>query len=81
MTRFVTGIVDEDDIWLFRGRKDGDLFVNLEPSQAKLLDRICSGPTISADELRNAGALEVPAKSKKAKKVPVGPDLFDRADS
>lgn len=54
--------------------------VTLEPNQAELLDKICSGPTISADELRNAGALEVPAKPKKGKKLPAGPDLFDHAE-
>jgi hypothetical protein len=35
---------------------------------------------ISGDELRNAGVLEVPAKPKKGKNVPVGSDLFDDAD-
>jgi hypothetical protein len=53
--------------------------VNLEPAQAELLNKICSGPTISGDELRDAGALEVPAKPKRGKKPPPGPDLFDRA--
>jgi hypothetical protein len=49
--------------------------VDLEPLQAKLLEKICSNPTISADELSQAGALAVPAKSKKIYKVH-GPDLF-----
>lgn len=31
--------------------------VDLEPSQADLLERVCAGQTISADELRAAGAL------------------------
>jgi Type ISP C-terminal specificity domain/N-6 DNA Methylase len=53
--------------------------ITLEPSQAELLDRICGGPLISGDELRNAGALEVPAKPKKGKKSPEGPDLFQSA--
>jgi hypothetical protein len=56
------------------------LLVDLEPTQAKLLERICSGAMISGDELRNAGVLEVPAKPKKGKNVPVGSDLFDDAD-
>jgi hypothetical protein len=53
--------------------------VDLEPEQANLLEKVCSGPTISADELRAAGALEVPAKPKpaKKKKKPAGPALFE----
>jgi hypothetical protein len=35
--------------------------VELEPSQAELLERICSGQTISADELPAAGAPAAPA--------------------
>ena len=37
----------------------------LEAAQADLLDRICSGPTIPADELHAAGALTVPEALKK----------------
>jgi len=33
--------------------------VDLEPRQASLLEKICTGPTISEEELRMAGALEV----------------------
>jgi hypothetical protein len=53
--------------------------VDLEPEQANLLEKVCSGPTISGDELRAAGALEVPAKPKpaKKKKKSVGPALFE----
>jgi len=51
--------------------------VDLAPSQAKLLEKVCSGPTISSDELRAAGALELPAKSKR--EAPVGPSLFEPA--
>jgi hypothetical protein len=53
--------------------------VDLEPEQANLLEKVCAGPTISADELRAAGALEVPAKPKpaKKKKKPAGPALFE----
>ena len=40
--------------------------VDLEPSQAELLDQICAGPTISAEELHTAGALDVPAALRKA---------------
>jgi hypothetical protein len=49
--------------------------VDLEPIQAKLLEKICSGPTISADELSTAGAFTVPASPKKISKLG-GPDLF-----
>lgn len=49
--------------------------VDLEPIQAKLLEKICSGPRISADELSAAGALTVPASPKKISKLG-GPDLF-----
>ncbi|CAN5858007.1 hypothetical protein BH23GEM5_BH23GEM5_16730 [soil metagenome] len=35
--------------------------VELEPAQAELLEQVCSGPTISADELQIAGALTAPA--------------------
>jgi hypothetical protein len=44
------------------------------------LERICAGPTISADELRTAGALEVPSKPKGAPQKSVGPDLFEHAE-
>jgi hypothetical protein len=39
--------------------------VELEEPQARLLDRICSGRTISADDLFAAGALAVPAALRK----------------
>lgn len=42
--------------------------IELEPHQDDLLARICGGPTISADELRQAGALVVPEKARKLKK-------------
>jgi hypothetical protein len=35
--------------------------IALEPAQANLLDRICAGPLRSADELRAAGVLALPA--------------------
>ncbi len=35
--------------------------VDLEPSQAEVLEKICSGPTICKDELQAAGALDKPA--------------------
>jgi len=46
------------------------LLVELEPVQAKLLEKICAGSLISEDDLKSAGALDLPvlAKSKKSKK-------------
>jgi len=44
------------------------LLVGIEPLQADLLDKICSGPLITRDELQQAGALEIPATPTKKKK-------------
>ncbi|MCX6619500.1 MAG: N-6 DNA methylase, partial [Acidobacteria bacterium] len=52
------------------------LLVDLEPAQAKLLDKICAGPTFSAEMLRGSGALTVPAKPKAKPERSNGPDLF-----
>ena len=51
--------------------------VDLEPIQEALLEKICSGPTISADELQVAGAFEENAESKKAPLKPAEPRLFN----
>ncbi len=52
--------------------------VELEPQQAELLEKICAGPMITAEELRASGALEVPVAPKKSKKPPKdGPGLFE----
>ena len=56
------------------------LLVELEPEQAKLLEKVCSGPLVSSEDLEVAGALEVPAPVKKGGKKPVGPGLFDAPD-
>ena len=56
------------------------LLVELEPVQAALLEKVCAGPTIPAEELRAAGALEVSATSKRKNKKPVGPSLFDSVE-
>jgi hypothetical protein len=55
------------------------LLVELEPAQADLLEKVCSGPLISHEELSAAGALDLPPKAKKmtAKKKAPGPGLFD----
>lgn len=42
--------------------------VELEPAQADLLEKVCGGPCISVEELRAAGALEIPAKAHIKKK-------------
>lgn len=52
------------------------LLVDLEPAQAQLLEQICAGPLITADELKEAGALEKPAMVKKKAGRKEGPDLF-----
>jgi hypothetical protein len=50
--------------------------VDLEPAQAALLEKICSGPTISAEELRAASALEIPPKQKRRVAKLAEPTLF-----
>jgi hypothetical protein len=58
------------------------LLIDLEPAQAKLLETICAGPMISAQDLIDAGAFEVPVNAKKAGKAAKqsGPDLFGNSD-
>jgi hypothetical protein len=50
---------------------------DLEPAQTALLDRVCTGPTISAEELRAAGALEAPAEARLGVPESLEPGLFD----
>lgn len=50
--------------------------VEMEPTQAELLERVCSGELISQEELKQAGVLEAPAKALK-KKGRTDPSLFD----
>jgi hypothetical protein len=50
--------------------------VELEPTQAKLLDKICAGPLLSAEELRAAGALAVDADPGRIPGPTDEPDLF-----
>lgn len=52
------------------------LLVALEPAQAALLQKICSGPTIPAEELRAVGAFEVPEELKRKAKDGSTQDLF-----
>jgi hypothetical protein len=56
------------------------LLVELEPTQGALLDKICSGPLISLDELRVAGALELSPKSKKTSAKSHTADLFNGSE-
>lgn len=54
--------------------------VRLESKQADLLDRICEGPLLSADELEAAGAFALPktaAKKGKGKSSTTQDDLFN----
>ena len=37
--------------------------IALEPAQAEMLERVCAGPTITAEELAAAGAFTLPAGS------------------
>ena len=55
------------------------LLVDLEPNQSKLLEKICSGPLISADELGAAGALTISTKARLKVGRSQGPDLFSNA--
>ena len=50
--------------------------VEVEPAQAALLEKICLGPTITAEELRAAGAFELPAERKQRSSKPAHADLF-----
>jgi hypothetical protein len=53
------------------------LLVDLEPIQAKLLENICSGPMISVEELRSAGAFEISAEAKRSGRNAKAPTLFN----
>jgi hypothetical protein len=53
------------------------LLVELEPAQAQLIEKICSGPLISSEELAAAGAFDLPAISKNKSKKPLEPVLFE----
>lgn len=51
--------------------------VDLEPQQAALLERICAGATLAADQLHAEGALEVPVAPKRKSPEQTTGDLFD----
>jgi hypothetical protein len=54
--------------------------VDLEPAQAGLLEKVCTGPTISSEELRAAALLQVPTQPRRGVAKPVRPGLFDSTD-
>jgi hypothetical protein len=54
--------------------------VDLEPHQARLLERICAGPQITATDLAGSGALGVPQAWRKSLKIDVA-QLFDGAET
>ncbi len=54
--------------------------VELEPAQAQLLERIGTGPLITATDLAGADALRVPQAWRKTLRVDQG-FLFDAADA
>jgi len=56
------------------------LLVDLEPTQAALLEKVCSGPTIPAEELQAAGAFQAATQPKRGALKPVAPGLFDSTD-
>jgi hypothetical protein len=56
------------------------LLLDLEPAQAKLLERICSSRIISADELCTAGAFELPIELKRRTQHQGTHEFFGSAD-
>jgi hypothetical protein len=52
------------------------LLVALEPAQAELLEKICTGPTFPAEDLRAAGAFELPEEAGRKAQKPAEADLF-----
>ena len=53
--------------------------VELEPAQASLLEKVCAGPMVSAEDLQSAGVFAIPADSGRIAETPAEPDLFSRA--
>ena len=50
--------------------------VDIEPQQAALLEKICAGPMLTAEELKAAGALETTAAPKRKPTDDATPDMF-----
>ncbi len=55
------------------------LLVEIEPKQAVLLEKICSGPTLSAKMLDDAGAFDIPVKTTSRRKKSDTHSLFEAA--
>jgi hypothetical protein len=53
------------------------LLIELEPRQADLLERICSGDLLSRDTLEDANALELPRQKRRKKATKGQKKLFD----
>ena len=56
------------------------LLIELEPQQADLLQRICSGDMISRETLENANALELPSKRTRKRSASGQKSLLDELD-
>jgi hypothetical protein len=56
------------------------LLVDLEPVQARLLEAICSGPTISVQDLQHAGVLGMPQRHRQATSEPDAPKFPEFED-
>lgn len=57
------------------------LLVEIEPKQAVLLEKICSGPTLSATVLDEAGAFDIREKTRPRRKKSEKHSLFNPADT
>ena len=57
------------------------LLVALEPRQSDLLNRICDGPLMSADDLRARGAFDAPAKIRRRRTDERQQSLLDESDA
>lgn len=55
--------------------------VTLEPAQAALLEKICAGSTVSAQELKVAGAFDLPEQARRQSNKTPEADLFGEGGS
>lgn len=56
------------------------LLVELEPTQAALLDEVCAGPLIPIEELKAAGVLDLVVQQRRRRAVQSGPQLLALAE-
>jgi len=54
--------------------------IDLEPTQAALLEKVCAGGTISSEELRAAGVFQASTQPRRGTLKSDGPGLFDATD-